>query len=81
MNFSIASFTHDGITFTWPDAQPAADDNVVAGSQTVALPGATGSTLGLIGTGDYGAASGNGNARLRHRRRLTRLRHPAETPR
>jgi hypothetical protein len=54
-----ASFTHDGITFTWPDAQPAANDNVVASGQTVAFSG-SGTTLGLIGTGDYGAASGTG---------------------
>jgi hypothetical protein len=54
-----ASFTHDGLTFTWPSAQPATNDNVVAGGQTITLSG-SGSTLGLIGTGDYGAASGGG---------------------
>jgi len=53
------SFTHDGLTFTWPDAQPATNDNVVAGGQTFALTG-SGATLGLVGTGDYGAVSGTG---------------------
>jgi hypothetical protein len=53
------SFTHDGLTFTWPDAQPATNDNIVAGGQTFALSG-SGSTLGLVGTGDYGAVSGTG---------------------
>jgi beta-glucosidase len=53
-----ATITHDGLTFTWPNAQPGTPDNVVAGGQTIAMSG-SGSTLGLIGTGDYGAASGN----------------------
>jgi beta-glucosidase len=54
-----ASFTHDGLTFTWPNAQSATNDNVVAGGQTITLSG-SGSTLGLIGTGDYGSVSGDG---------------------
>ncbi|HZC51089.1 MAG TPA: glycoside hydrolase family 3 C-terminal domain-containing protein, partial [Mycobacterium sp.] len=52
-----ASVTHDGLTFTWPDAQPGTPDNVVAGGQTVPLTG-SGSTVGLLGAGDYGTASG-----------------------
>jgi len=52
-----ATVTHDGLTFTWPNAQPGTPDNVVAGGQTVPLSG-SGSTLGLLGTGDYGTASG-----------------------
>jgi beta-glucosidase len=56
-----ATFTHDGLTFTWPAAQPGTPDNVVAGGvaggQTIALSGA-GHTLGLIGAGDYGSPSG-----------------------
>jgi hypothetical protein len=52
-----ASVSHDGLTFTWPNAQPGTADNVVAGGQTVPLSG-SGSTLGLLGTGDYGTASG-----------------------
>jgi beta-glucosidase len=52
-----ATITHDGLTFTWPDAQPGTPDNVVAGGQTVQLSG-SGSTLGLLGAADYGTASG-----------------------
>jgi hypothetical protein len=56
-----ATFTHDGLTFTWPDAQPGSPDNVVAGGvaggQTIAISG-SGHTLGLIGAGDYGSPSG-----------------------
>jgi beta-glucosidase len=56
-----ATFTHNGLTFTWPDAQPGSPDNVVAGGvaggQTIALSG-SGNTLGLIGAGDYGSPSG-----------------------
>jgi beta-glucosidase-like glycosyl hydrolase len=51
--------THDGLTFTWPAAQPGTPDNVVAGGQTFPVSG-SGSTLGLLGTGDYGTASGTG---------------------
>jgi beta-glucosidase len=54
-----ASIVHDGVEFTWPSAQPGTPDNVVAGGQTIALPG-SGTTLGLLGSGDYGAASGSG---------------------
>ncbi len=56
-----ATFTHDGLTFTWPNAQPGTQDNVVAGGpaggQTIAVSG-SGRTLGLIGAGDYGAPLG-----------------------
>jgi beta-glucosidase len=51
--------THDSIPFTWPDVAAGTADNVVAEGQTIALPGA-GSTLGFLGTGDYGTASGTG---------------------
>ena len=51
--------THDGMTFTWPDAQPGTADNVAAGGQIIDLSGA-GATLGLLGAGDYGTASGTG---------------------
>ena len=54
-----ATITHDGVTFTWPNAQPGTSDNVVAGGQTIAMSG-SGTTLGLVGTGDYGTASGTG---------------------
>ncbi|HTI25697.1 MAG TPA: glycoside hydrolase family 3 C-terminal domain-containing protein, partial [Kutzneria sp.] len=52
-----ATFTHDGLSFTWPDATPGTPDNIVATGQTIPVSG-TGSTLGIIGTADYGAASG-----------------------
>ncbi|MFL6117191.1 MAG: glycoside hydrolase family 3 C-terminal domain-containing protein [Catenulispora sp.] len=51
-----ATFTHDGLSFTWPDAQPGTPNNVVALGQSVAISG-SGTTLGLIGAGDYGAPS------------------------
>jgi beta-glucosidase len=51
------AIAHDGLTFTWPDAAPGAENNAVAGGQAFAFSG-SGSTLGLLGTGDYGAASG-----------------------
>jgi hypothetical protein len=52
-----ATFTHDGLTFTWPDAAPGTPNNIVATGQTIPVSG-TGSTLGIIGSADYGAASG-----------------------
>ncbi|MBE1496005.1 beta-glucosidase-like glycosyl hydrolase [Amycolatopsis lexingtonensis] len=56
-----ATFTHDGLTFTWPDVTPGSPDNVVAGGvaggQTITVSG-TGHTLGLIGAGDYGSPTG-----------------------
>jgi beta-glucosidase-like glycosyl hydrolase len=53
-----AQVNHDGLTFTWPNAQPGTPDNVVAGGQTIAVSG-SGSTLGFLGTADSGTASGN----------------------
>jgi beta-glucosidase len=50
---------HDGLTFTWPAAAPVTPDNVVAGGQTIAVSG-SGKSLGLLGTGDYGTATGTG---------------------
>jgi len=54
-----ATVTHDGLTFTWPNVLPGTPDNIVAGGQAITLSG-TGSTLGFLGTGDYGTASGSG---------------------
>jgi hypothetical protein len=54
-----AQITHDGIAFTWPAAQPGTPDNVVAGGQTITLSG-SGTTLGFLGSGDYGTADGAG---------------------
>ena len=51
------SFTHDGITFTWPDATPGQPDNIVANGQTVPVTG-SGGRLGIIGTSTYGDAAG-----------------------
>jgi len=51
------TFTHDGLSFTWPAAAAGTPDNIVAQGQTVPVTG-SGSTLGIIGTGDYGAATG-----------------------
>jgi beta-glucosidase-like glycosyl hydrolase len=53
------TITHDGLSFTWPNAAPGTADNMVAGGQTIALSG-SGATLGLLGTGDFGTASGTG---------------------
>ncbi len=54
-----ATFTHDGLSFTWPKAQPGTPDNVVAGGQTIPASG-SGSTLGLLGACDYGSAAASG---------------------
>ena len=54
-----ASVTHHAFTFTWPNVPAGTPDNVTAGGQTIALSGA-GTTLGFLGAGDYGSASGNG---------------------
>jgi beta-glucosidase len=54
-----ATITHDGVTFTWPNALPGQPDNVVAGGQTFPISG-SGSTLGLLGASDYGDSSGTG---------------------
>ncbi len=53
---SAGTVQHGGLTFTWPTA---GKDNIVAGGQAIALSG-TGTRLGLLGTGDYGSASGGG---------------------
>jgi beta-glucosidase len=54
-----ATVNHDGLTFSWPTAAPGSPDNVVAGGQTLELSG-SGKTFGLLGTGDYGTATGTG---------------------
>jgi len=55
-----STITHDGLTFTWPSASSGTADNVVAGGQTFGLSG-SGATLGFLGLGDYGTASGTGS--------------------
>jgi beta-glucosidase len=50
--------TFGGTTFTWPTAVGTADD-VVADGQTIDLSG-SGTDLGFLGAGAFGAASGTG---------------------
>jgi len=54
-----AAVTHDGITFTWPSAPPGQPDNVIAQRQTILLSG-SGGTLGFLGAGSPGNATGTG---------------------
>jgi hypothetical protein len=56
---SGGTITHDGLTFTWPTTGTGEPDNIVASGQTVPFTG-SGSTLGFLGTADYGNASGTG---------------------
>ena len=51
--------SHDGLSFAWPSAAPGTPDNVVASGQTIDVSGSR-KILGLLGTGDYGTASGTG---------------------
>jgi len=51
--------TVGGTTFTWPDVPAGQPDNVVAMGQTILLSG-SGTTLGFIGAGTPGDASGSG---------------------
>ncbi len=50
--------TVGGIAFTWPSAV-GTPDNVIADGQTIDLTG-SGSSLGFLGAGAFGAASGTG---------------------
>ena len=54
-----AALVHDGVTFTWPDAQANNPDNVVAAGQTIDVSG-SGSTLGFLGTSEWGPTTGTG---------------------
>jgi hypothetical protein len=54
-----AVFTHDGLTFTWPDVPAGQPDNVVATGQTILLSG-SGTTLGFLGAAGSGGQSGTG---------------------
>jgi hypothetical protein len=54
-----ASVTYGGTTFTWPDTEPGAKDNVVSSGQTVRLSG-TGSRLAFLGTCTWGDGKGPG---------------------
>nr|WP_238361894.1 DUF5110 domain-containing protein [Actinopolymorpha pittospori] len=48
--------THDGVAFTWPDADPGTPDNVAAQGQTIAVQG-QGSHLAFLGS-EAGFTSG-----------------------
>jgi beta-glucosidase len=54
-----ATISHGGLNFTWPSVAAGAPDNVTAAGQAIALSG-SGAKLGLLGAGDFGAASGTG---------------------
>ncbi|CAG7612821.1 glycoside hydrolase family 3 C-terminal domain-containing protein [Actinacidiphila bryophytorum] len=56
---SGGTVAHDGLTFTWPATGTGKPDNIVASGQTVPFTGG-GSTIGFLGTADYGNASGTG---------------------
>ncbi|WP_030978553.1 hypothetical protein [Streptomyces sp. NRRL S-1824] len=54
-----ASVAYGGTTFTWPDTEPGAKDNVVSFGQRVRLSG-TGGRLAFLGTSTWGAGKGPG---------------------
>ena len=54
-----AVVTHDGLNFVWAGAAPGAPDNAVADGQAIPVTG-RGTTLGFLGSGDYGTADGVG---------------------
>ncbi|WP_333739234.1 glycoside hydrolase family 3 C-terminal domain-containing protein [Streptomyces sp. IBSBF 2806] len=56
---SGGTVTHGGLTYTWPVTGTGRPDNIVAGGQTVPFTG-SGTKLGVLGTADYGNASGTG---------------------
>jgi beta-glucosidase len=53
------TFTHAGLTFTWPDVAAGTQDNVQADGRAFVLSG-SGSTLGFLGAAANGQASGSG---------------------
>ncbi|MFU8853670.1 glycoside hydrolase family 3 C-terminal domain-containing protein [Micromonospora sp. SL1-18] len=54
-----AKVTHDGISFTWPDAPSGRPDNTLAAGQTIEVSG-SGQRLGFLTASAYGAGSGTG---------------------
>ncbi|MFJ1707663.1 NEW3 domain-containing protein [Kitasatospora sp. NPDC088346] len=54
-----ATFTHDGLSFHWPDTAPGSNDNVRANGQMIATSG-SGGRLGLLLTNTGGPGSGSG---------------------
>lgn len=57
-----ATLSHDGVKFTWPEAEPGQPDNVVCAGQTVLLNG-SGSRLAFLGACTHGAGCGDGAVR------------------
>jgi phospholipase C len=54
-----AAVTADGVTFTWPNVAPGAQDNILAAGQIILVKGTAGQTvLGLLGSSSNGASSG-----------------------
>ncbi|MEV4213359.1 glycoside hydrolase family 95 protein [Micromonospora sp. NPDC049662] len=51
--------SRNGVNFRWPNVSPGTADNAIASGQTLGISG-TGSTLGFLITGTYGAVSGTG---------------------
>jgi beta-glucosidase len=54
-----SALVHDGLTFTWPNAPANSPDNVVAAGQVIDVSG-SGSTLGFLGTSEWGPITGTG---------------------
>jgi beta-glucosidase len=52
-----ATFTHDGVPYTWPSAAAGSPDNVIGYGQAISISG-SGSTLGLLGASNNGNATG-----------------------
>ncbi|WP_144127877.1 glycoside hydrolase family 95 protein [Catellatospora sichuanensis] len=52
-----ATVSRNGVNFRWPAVQSGAPDNAVATGQSIAVSG-TGSQLGFLAAGTYGAVSG-----------------------
>ncbi len=51
--------THNGVSFTWPNAAAGQNNNVATEGQTIMYSG-TGDTLGFLGAGTFGTQSGSG---------------------
>ena len=52
-----ATFTHDGIPYTWPSAAAGSPDNVIGDGQVIEMTG-QGSMLGVLGASNNGNATG-----------------------
>ena len=52
-----ATFTHDGIPYTWPSAAAGSPDNVIGDGQAIEMSG-QGSMLGVLGASNNGNATG-----------------------